>query len=76
MGIGITSNHVVNLSCVLVVMITLHFDYLYVMLLIDNWDLYMKSEVGPRLMNLWCYGLFGYVLINMLVSLIVRWTWK
>lgn len=72
MGLKITTKLVVRIACVIVVAITLFFDYLYIDKLISNWGMFSDN---PSLINLTLLGLVGYCSINLLIALGVKWSW-
>lgn len=73
MGIKITTQLVVRIACVIIVIGTLFFDYLYIDKVISNW--WMFSD-NPSLINLTLLGLVGYCSINLLIALGVKWFWS
>lgn len=72
MGIKITTQLVVRITCVIVVAVALFFDYLYIDKLISNWGMFSDN---PSLINLTLLGLVGYCSINLLIALGVKWSW-
>ena len=73
MGTKITGRTVVRATCVIVVILTLFFDYLYLDKMVSNWWLYSSN---PELISLTVIGLVGYVTLNLLVVIGVKWSWS
>lgn len=72
MGIKVKERIFVRLLCIVIVCLTLLFDYLYIDKLLQNWQLYTSV---PHVMNLFMIGLVGYATLNILVALGVKWAW-
>lgn len=72
----ISSKVLVRITSVLLVLLIAYFDYLYVLRLVDNWDLYLHSPVSNKILDIYYIGLAVYVMLNIAVVAIVRWCWE